>query len=328
MRRRKFIALAGTSVGWSLAARAQLPGMVRTIGVFMNIAADDPEAIARIAAFQQRLRELGWVDGRNVKTVYYWGPSDADRTRRYAAELVALGPDVILTQTSWGIAALLEATRTIPIVFTIVSDPVAAGYIDSLAHPGGNATGFTNYEYPLAGKWLELLKEIAPNITQAAVLRDPSVIAGPGQFAAIQTAASLLGVQLRALDVNDLARVEHEIAAFATGPNAGLIVTGSPQVTINRAQIIALATKYRLPAVYNIKVFAKDGGLISYGSDNVAEFRNAADYISRILKGEKPGDLPVQVPTKYELVINLEAAKALGLTIPQSLLATADEVIE
>jgi putative ABC transport system substrate-binding protein len=310
------------------AAIAQPTDAMRTIGVFMNIAADDPESVARMAAFHQGLRELGWVDGRNVKTVYRWGPSDANRTRKYAAELVALGPDVLLTQTSLGIATLLEATRTVPIVFTIVSDPVAAGYVKSLAHPGGNATGFTNYEYSLAGKWLELLKQIAPDVTRVAVLRDPSVAAGPGQFAPIQAAGSLLGVDVRAVDVHDFGSVERDISAFAVSPNAGLIVTGSPQVTANRARIIALAAKYRLPAVYNIKVFAKDGGLLSYGSDNVTEFRNAADYVSRILKGEKPGELPVQVPTKYELVINFETAKALGLTVPQSMLATADEIIE
>lgn len=234
---------------------------------------------------------------------------------------------MIVTQTSQCTAALLEATHTIPIVFTIVTDPVGAGYVSNLAHPAGNVTGFTNYEYSLAGKWVELLKQIAPKMTRAIALRDPSVAAGPGQFAAIQGAASSLHVEVLAVDVRDFTRVEHEIAALAS-PNVGLIVTGSPQVTVNRAKIIELAANHGLPAIYNIKVFAKDGGLLSYGSDNVAEFRNAADYVSRILKGEKPGDLPVQVPTKYELVINLQTAKTLGLTVPPTLVARADEVIE
>jgi putative ABC transport system substrate-binding protein len=329
MKRRDFITLfSGAAANWPLTVRAQQAEQARNIGVLMNVAADDPQAKARIAAFLQALQELGWTDGRNIQITYRWSANDPVRIRKSAVELVALAPDVILTQTSVATAALLEATRTVPIVFTIVSDPVGAGYVDSLAHPGGNATGLTNFEYALAGKWLELLKQIAPHVIQVAVLRDPGVAAGPGQFAAIQSVATSLGVELRPVNVRNAGEIERAIAEFATVSNGGLIVTGSPQATVNRALIISLAARYRLPAIYNVSFFVADGGLLSYGPENVEEFRRAATYVDRILKGEKPAELPVQAPTKYELVINLKTAKALGLAVPTSLLASADRVIE
>jgi putative ABC transport system substrate-binding protein len=328
MRRREFITLAGGAATWPLTARAQQGRQMRTVGVLMNVAADDTEAKARMAAFMQGLEKLGWTDGHNVRITYRWSGSDADHIRKAAVELVALAPDVILTQTSLATAALLQATRTVPIVFTIVSDPVGAGYVDSMAHPGGNATGFINYENSFAGKWLELLKQVAPRVTQVAVLRDPSVAAGIGQFTAIQSVAASLGVELRPVNVHDAGEIERAITTFAAVSNGGLIVTGSPQATANRALIIALAARYRLPAIYNVQFFVTDGGLLSYGTDNVDEFRRAAVYVDRILKGEKAADLPVQAPTKYELAINLKTAKALGLDIPETLLSTADQVIE
>jgi putative ABC transport system substrate-binding protein len=328
MRRREFITLAGGAATWPLTARAQQGRQMRTVGVLMNVAADDTEAKARMAAFMQGLEKLGWTDGHNVRITYRWSGSDADHIRKAAIELVALAPDVILTQTSLATAALLQATRTVPIVFTIVSDPVGAGYVDSMAHPGGNATGFINYENSFAGKWLELLKQVAPRVTQVAVLRDPSVAAGIGQFTAIQSVAASLGVELRPVNVHDAGEIERAITTFAAVSNGGLIVTGSPQATANRALIIALAARYRLPAIYNVQFFVTDGGLLSYGTDNVDEFRRAAVYVDRILKGEKAADLPVQAPTKYELAINLKTAKALGLDIPETLLSTADQVIE
>jgi putative ABC transport system substrate-binding protein len=329
VRRRELIGFIGSAgVAWPLVALAQPAEKVRTLGVLMNLAADDPEAKARMAAFLQGLQNLGWTDGRNLRITYRWSGTDADHIRKSAVELVALTPDIILTQTSVATAALLEATRTVPIVFTVVADPVGAGYVDSLAHPGGNATGFSNYEYSLAGKWPELLKETAPSVTRVAVLRDPSVAAGPGQFAAIQSVAGSLGMELHPVNVRDTGEIEHAIATFATGSNGGLIVTGSPQAAVNRALIIGLAARYRLPAIYNVRFFVNDGGLISYGPDNVDAFRRAAVYVDRILKGDKPADLPVQAPTKYELAINLKTAKALGLSVPSSLLAGAEAVIE
>jgi putative ABC transport system substrate-binding protein len=328
MRRREFITLAGGAATWPLTVRAQQGRQMRTVGVLMNVAADDTETKARMAAFMQGLEKLGWTDGHNVRITYRWSGSDADHIRKAAVELVALAPDVILTQTSLATAALLQATRTVPIVFTIVSDPVGAGYVDSMAHPGGNATGFINYENSFAGKWLELLKQVAPRVTQVAVLRDPSVAAGIGQFTAIQSVAASLGVELRPVNVHDAGEIERAITTFAAVSNGGLIVTGSPQATANRALIIALAARYRLPAIYNVQFFVTDGGLLSYGTDNVDEFRRAAVYVDRILKGEKAADLPVQAPTKYELAINLKTAKALGLDIPETLLSTADQVIE
>jgi putative ABC transport system substrate-binding protein len=329
MRRREFIKLLGGAVAaWPVAARAQQPERMRRIGVLMAIAADDPEAQARLKAFVQGLQQLGWTVGQNVRVDYRWGGSNADDTRKYAAELVALAPDVILAHSSASLAPLLLATRTVPLVFTIVADPVGAGFVESLARPGGNATGFTNFEYSIAGKWLELLKEIAPGVTRAAVLRESAISAGAGQFGAIQALAQSLGVELRPVDVRDAGEIERAITAFARGSNGGLIVTGSPTAVVHRGLIVALAARHRLPAVYNTRFYATGGGLISYGPDFVDQFRSAAGYVDRILKGVKPADLPVQAPTKYELVINLKTAKALGLDVPAMLLARADEVIE
>jgi ABC-type uncharacterized transport system substrate-binding protein len=328
MRRRAFITLlGGAAAAWPVAVRAQ-SDRVRRIGVLMAIAADDPEAQARLTAFVQGLQQLGWTVGQNVRVDYRWGGSNADDLRKYAAELVALAPDVILAHSSASVAPLLWATRTVPLVFTIVADPVGAGFVESLARPGGNATGFTNFEYSIAGKWLELLKEIAPGVTRAAVLRESAIAAGPGQLGAIQALAQSLGVELRPVDVRDAGEIERAITAFARGSNGGLIVTGSPAAVFHRGVIVALAARHRLPAVYNTRFYATGGGLISYGPDFVDQFRRAAGYVDRILKGENPADLPVQAPTKYELVINLKTAKALGLTVPDSLLARADEVIE
>jgi putative tryptophan/tyrosine transport system substrate-binding protein len=327
--RREFITLlGGAAAAWPLAARAQQSDRMRRIGVLMPLAADDPEARARLAAFMQALQQLGWTDGRNMRIETRWGGLNASDTRKFAAELAALAPDVILTMSSVTVAALLQATRTIPIVFTIVVDPVGAGYVDSLARPGGNATGFTVYEYSMSGKWPELLKEIAPSVTRAVVLRDPAIASGPGQFAAIQAVASSLGVELRPVDVRDASEIERAIAVFAQSANSGAIVTGSTGATAHRELIIALAARHRLPAVYNSRFWPASGGLISYGPDFLDQFRRAASYVDRILKGEKPADLPVQAPTKYELVINTKTAKALGIEIPPTLLARADEVIE
>jgi len=328
MRRRAFITLlGGAAAAWPVAVRAQ-SDRVRRIGVLMAIAADDPEAQARLTAFVQGLQQLGWTVGKNVRVDYRWGGSNADDLRKYAAELVALAPDVILAHSSASVAPLLWATRTVPLVFTIVADPVGAGFVESLARPGGNATGFTNFEYSIAGKWLELLKEIAPGVTRAAVLRESAIAAGPGQLGAIQALAQSLGVELRPVDVRDAGEIERAITAFARGSNGGLIVTGSPAAVFHRGVIVALAARHRLPAVYNTRFYATGGGLISYGPDFVDQFRRAAGYVDRILKGENPADLPVQAPTKYELVINLKTAKALGLEVPSTLLARADEVIE
>jgi putative ABC transport system substrate-binding protein len=328
MRRREFITLLGGAATWPRTVRAQQSERRRRIGVLMPSAADDPEFQARMTAFLQELAQLGWLDGRNVRIDTRWGVADADRNRKYAAELAALAPDVILANSSATVAALLQATRTVPIVFTTVIDPVGAGYVDSLARPGGNATGFTVFEYGIAAKWLELLKEIAPRVTRAAVLRDSAIAAGPGQFGVIQAAAPSLGVELRVVDMRDAGEIERAIAAFAQGSNNGLIVTGSPAAMFHRDLITTLAARHRLPAVYPHRAFADAGGLISYGADSVDQFRRAASYVDRILKGEKPADLPVQAPTKYELVINLKTARALGLEVPPMLLARADEVIE
>ena len=327
--RREFITLLGGGAAlWPLAARAQQADRMRRIGVLTAIAADDPEGQARLTAFVQGLQQLGWTVGQNVRVDYRWGGSNADDTRKYAAELVALAPDVILAHSSASVAPLLLATRTVPLVFTIVADPVGAGFVESLARPGGNATGFTNFEYSIAGKWLELLKEIAPGVTRAAVLRESAIAAGPGQLGAIQALAQSLGVELRPVDVRDAGEIERAITAFAQGSNGGLIVTGSPAAVVHRGLIVALAARHRLPAVYNTRFYATGGGLISYGPDFVDQFRRAAGYVDRILKGEKPADLPVQAPTKYDLVINLKTARALGLDIRATVLARADEVIE
>src|SRR6516225_5725212 len=328
MRRREFISLLGGAVAWPLVVRAQQPERMRRIGVLMARSANDPEGQAFVAAFLQGLQELGWSVGRNVTVDIRWFTGNSADFRKYAAELIALAPDVMLAHSSPAVAALGQITRTVPIVFTNVTDPVGAGYVDSLARPGSNITGFTVFDYSMSGKWLQLLKEIAPGVTRVAVLRDPSIAAGPGQFAAIQTVAPSLGVELRPVDVRDGDEIERAITAFAQSPNSGLVVTGSPQAALHRDLIIALAARHRLPAVYFGRVWAAAGGLISYGPDFLDPYRRAAGYVDRILKGEKPADIPVQAPTKYELVINLKTAKALGLNVPLGLQQRADEVIE
>ena len=328
MRRRQFITLLGSAAAWPLAARAQQGERMRRVGVLIAIAADDPQSQRRMTAFVQGLQELGWTDGRNIRIDTRWTGGDTDRTRRQAAELVALTPDVILASGGSAVGALLEASRTTPIVFTLTVDPVGAGFVASLARPGGNATGFTGYEYGLATKWLELLKEIAPRVTCAAVLRDPSIPQGIGQFAVIQAAAPSLGVELRPVDVRNADEIERGITAFAREGNGGLITTASGSAIVHRDLIIALAARHKLPAIYFQKFFVSAGGLVAYGFDPIDPHRRAAAYVDRILKGEKPGDLPVQSSTKYELLINLKTAKALGLEISPALLARADEVIE
>ena len=328
MKRRELIALlGGAAAAWPLAARAQQSGRMRRIGVLMNLTADDPEAPGRVAAFAQGLGELGWTIGRNVRIDYRWGANDPDRGRRYADELIALVPDVILASGSAAVRPLLQATRT-SIVFVQVTDPVGLGLVASLARPGGNATGFTLFEFSMSGKWLELLKELAPRVARAGVLRDSSSPGGIGQFAAIQAVAPLIAVESSPLDVRDASEIERAIAAFAGSANGGLIVTASALAVAHRKLIIALAARHRLPAVYPFRYYATSGGLISYGPDTTDPFRRAATYIDRILKGEKPAELPVQAPTKYELVINTKTAKTLGLDVPPTLLARADEVIE
>jgi putative ABC transport system substrate-binding protein len=329
MKRREFIGLlGGGAVAWPLAARAQQPGRMRRIGVLLNITADDPESQGRLAAFAQGLQSLGWVIGQNVRVEYRWGGGSVDAMRKYAEELVGLAPDVILAQSTAAVAPLLQSTHTVPIVFTIVADPVGAGYVQSLAHPGGNATGFTGFEYAFAGKWLELLKEIAPSVTRAAVLREAGSVTGPAQFGAMQAVAPTLGVELRPVDTRNADEIERDITAFARGSDGGIIVTGSPAATVYRKAIVELAARHRLPGVYYTRYFAAGGGLISYGPDFVDQFRRAAGYVDRILKGEKPADLPVQAPIKYEIVLNLKTANALGLAVPTTVLARADEVIE
>jgi ABC-type uncharacterized transport system substrate-binding protein len=330
LRRREFITLlGGAAAAWPLAARAQQqPERMRRIGVLTNLVADDPEAQARVGAFLQGLQELGWAVGRNMRIEYRWGAGDADRTRGYAAELVALAPDVILTSGASALAPLLQATRSVPVVFAQVPDPVGAGFVNSLARPGGNTTGFITYEYGLSGKWLELLTQIAPSVTRAAVIRDPAVSAGTGQWGAIQAVAPSVRVLVSPVNVRDAGEIERDVAAFAHGSNSGLIVTASALAIRHRNLIVTLAARHRLPAVYYQRGFVTGGGLISYGPDFIDQYRRAAGYVDRILKGEKPSELPVQAPTKYELVINLKTAKALGLEVPPSLLARADEVIE
>ena len=326
MRRRELITLLGGAAAWPLAARAH--ERMRRIGALMNLTADDPEASARVTALAQGLQQLGWTVGRNLQIDYRWGAADADRGRRYAAELAALAPDVILSVGTASMGPLLQATRTVPIVFVSITDPVGAGFVDSLARPGGNATGFIQFEYSLSGKWLELLKQIAPGVTRAAVFRDPAITSGIGQFAVIQSVAPSLGVEVSPISVRDAGEIERTVAAFARSPNGGLIVTSGAGSVLHRELIIALAARYKLPAVYYRRYFVTSGGLISYGFDLVDQYSHAAGYVDRILKGEKPADLPVQAPTKYELVINLKTAKALGLALPDSVLARADEVIE
>ena len=302
---------------------------MRRIGVLLAATADDPDYQARIAAFQQGLQQLGWSDGRNVHIDTRWATTKADDIRRHAAELAALAPDVILAGTGTAtVAPLLQATRTVPIVFAVVIDPVGAGFVDSLARPGGNATGFTVFEYGMSGKWLELLKQIAPAVTRAAVLRDPTIASGIGQFAAVQAVAPSLGVDLSAVDVRDAGEIERAVTAFARSSNGGLIVTASALATYHRDLLIALAARLQLPAVYPYRFFVTVGGLISYGPNFVEQYRQAAGYVDRILKGEKPAELPVQGATKYELAINLKTAKGIGLTVPPAVLARAGEVIE
>ena len=321
MRRRAFISLLGGAVAWPVVTRAQPSERMRRIGVLMFLAEDDPGAKTRIAAFIEGLQQLGWTIGRNVQIDIRWGAADAVRSRKYAAELAATAPDVIFATASETTAALRETTRTLPIVFVGVTDPVGAGYVASLARPGGNATGFAFVEYGTGAKWLELLKEIAPRVTRAVILRDPTLPAGTGQLGAIQALAPSIGVETAPIDVRDVGEIERAIANFARTPNSGLVVSTSPAAVANRKPIITLAAQHSLPAVYFLNTFAEDGGLISYGPDVLSQYRQAAGYIDRILKGEGPADLPVQAPTKYELVINLKTAKALGLEVPPTLLA-------
>jgi putative ABC transport system substrate-binding protein len=328
MQRREFITLLGGAVALPLAARAQDSERMRRIGVLMPGTADDAEYQARMAAFLQGLQQLGWSDGRNVRIDIRYAAGDANLIRKYAAELIALAPDVILASSSVAVVALQQATRSAPIVFVAVVDPVGSGFVASLARPGGNTTGFTNFEYGLSGKWLELLKEIAPGMTRAAVLRDAASPAEIGMLAALQSAAPSFGVDLSPIGMRDAGEIEREITAFTRGSNGGLIVLGSALANTHRELIIVLTAQRRLPAVYPDRIFVTSGGLISYGPDRTDQIRRAAAYVDRILKGEKPADLPVQAPTKYELAVNLKTAKAIGLTIPQAVLARADEVIE
>jgi putative tryptophan/tyrosine transport system substrate-binding protein len=328
-KRREFITLlGGAAATWPLAARGQESVRARRVGVLMALAAESPDAQADLAAFLQGLRQLGWTDGRNLRIDIRWGAGNANNIRKGATELAAFGPDAIYAAGGSSVGPLLQATRTVPIVFAMVPDPVGSGFVASLGRPGGNATGFMQFEYSLTGKWLELLKQVAPGVTRAAVLWDPSIPAGIGQFAVIQSVAPSLGVEVSPVNVRDRAEIERAVAAFARSSNGGLIMTSSPLANVQRALIIALAARHKLPAVYAARVHVDSGGLISYGPNATDQYRRAASYVDRILKGEKPADLPVQAPTKYELVINLKTAQALGLTVPQSLLSIADEVIE
>ena len=327
MRRRELIALLGGAAAWPLTARGQQPEPMRRIGVLFPGAADDQGGQARLTAFLQGLQSLGWADGRNVRIEYRWGGSDAERLRKHAEELAELAPDVILA-TGTGALGLLQTTRTVPIVFVQVTDPVGGGFVKSLARPGGNATGFSALEYGMSGKWLELLKQMAPDIARAAVIRNPAIASGSGQFGALQAVAPLLGVEVSPIDVRDANDIEHAVAEFARGSNGGVILTASGAAIRHRDLIITLAARHKLPAIYWDRLFAISGGLMSYGMDLIASYRQAALYVDRILKGERPADLPVQAPTKYELVINAKTAKGLGLDVPPTLLARADEVIE
>jgi putative tryptophan/tyrosine transport system substrate-binding protein len=329
MKRRAFITLlGGGAAALPHIARAQRVQRQRQIGVLLGLAESDAEGQARLGAFVQVLQQLGWTDGENVQIVVRYTEGDPDRSRARAAELVALAPDVILTSGASTVGTMLQATRTLPIVFAGVADPVGAGFVDSLARPGGNATGFTSYEYSIGGKWLDLLKEIAPEVKRVAVLRDPTVSAGTGLFGAIQTAAPSFGVELSPINVHDASEIERAITAFARAGNGGLIATTSAQVLAHRDLIIAVAARHKLPAVYYARFWVSGGGLASYGPNYVDQYRRAAGYVDRILKGEKPGDLPVEAPTKYELAVNLGTARALGIIVPPTLLARATDVIE
>jgi len=329
MRRREFIALLGSAAAWPLTARAQQPDRMRRIGVLMSTVEGDPRGLEEITAFAQGLAELGWTIGRNVRIEYRWGAGDLDRFRKHAAELVALSPDVVLASAGSIVGAFQQASRTVPIVFVATVDPVGGGWVESLSRPGTNATGFASHELSMGSKWLELLKEIAPSIKRVGVIRDPSVPAGSGGLAAIQTVAPSLGVEVTPVGVHDAGEIERAITTFARASNGGLIMVGpASSVRRHRDLIIGLAAQHRLPTVYSTRLFVMSGGLISYGIDLVEQYRRAAGYVDRILRGEKPADLPVQAPTKYVLVINLKTAKALGLDLPASVLARADEVIE
>jgi ABC-type uncharacterized transport system substrate-binding protein len=328
--RREFITLlGGAAAAWPLAARAQQDERMRRVGVLMPTAADDTEGQARIAAFLQGLQQWGWTVGGNMRVDIRWTAGDAERIRKAVTEIVALAPDVIFTNTTAIVGPLLQATRTVPIVFAVVADPVGAGYVNSLARPGGNATGFTTFEYGIAGKWLELLKQLAPSVTRAAVMRDAAISTGLGLFGAIQSAAPSVGLEVTPVNMHDAAEIEAVVTAFARSPQSGLIVLPSPLAVFHRDLIARLAARFKLPAIYPNRFFVASGGLVSYGSDDLlGQNRRAAGYVDRILKGEKPADLPVQAPTKYELVVNLKTARALSLTVPPTLLARADEVIE
>jgi putative ABC transport system substrate-binding protein len=329
MRRREFIVfLGGASAAWPLAARAQQGEHMRRIGVLMNIGTDDPEAPAMVGAFSQGLAEAGWIIGRNARIDYRWDQSNAEASRAYAAELLALTPDIILVSSTPGATAVKQLTRTVPIVFTGVADPVGSGIVNSLARPGGNITGFMVFDFSFGGKWVDLLKEIAPHITRVAVFRDDTNPAGIATFGVIQAMATSAGLQVTPVSVRNSDEIASAVEAFARSPNGGAIVTGSAEYTGHRDLILELVARYKLPAIYRDRFIVANGGLISYGPDLADLYRRAAGYVDRILKGEKPADLPVQAPTKYELVINLKTAKALGLTVPQSLLASANEVIE
>jgi putative tryptophan/tyrosine transport system substrate-binding protein len=322
------VAAGGAAVAWPLAARAQQSERMRRIGILLNTAADDPEPQTYIAAFRQALQQLGWTEGRNLQVDTRWGAGSAELFRRYGSELVALAPDLILAAGVGVVIAVQAASRGVPIVFVQSIDPIGGGVVASLARPGGNATGFMQFEYTLSGKWLELLKEIAPRVTRVAILRDSTNPAGIGQWAVIQAMASPLGIEMIPVSVRETEEIEQGIGAFARSSNGGLIVPVSARAVTHRQLIIAQAVRHRLPAIYPYRYFATNGGLISYGPDLLDQYRRAAGYVDRILKGEKPGDLPVQAPTKYELAINLKTAKTLGLDIPATVLARADEVIE
>jgi putative tryptophan/tyrosine transport system substrate-binding protein len=328
MKRRQFIGLLGGAAAWPMAVRAQPPERTRRIGVLNSLAADDPEGQVRHGAFLQGLQELGWSIGRNLRIETRWASGDVDRILKLAAELIALTPDVIQCTGAVTVGPLLQLTRTVPMVFVIVPDPVGAGFVESLARPGGNATGFLTFEFGITGKWLELLKQIAPDVKRAAIIRDPTTTVGMGQFGAIQAVAPSMDVHVNPVNVRDAAEINRSLSALAGAPNGGIIVTGSPLAAAHRGLIVALAARHKLPAVYYERNFSTAGGLASYGPDFVDQYRRAASYVDRILRGEKPADLPVQAPTKYELVINLKTAKALGFEIAPILLARADEVIE
>ena len=329
MRRREFITLlGGAAATWPTAAGAQQPERMRRVGVLLPIAMDDADYQLWVGAFVKALEELGWVDGRNVRVDIHWATANAAEIRKQAAELAALAPDVILAPGTSTVGPLTQATRTVPIVFPIIADPVAGGFVDSLARPGGNVTGFMLFEYSISGKWLELLKQIAPGVTRVAVLGDPDTATGPAQFGVIQAVAPLLRVEVSSFKKRDASEIERAITDFAQFPNGGLILTPGGPALAHRDLIITLAARFKLPAVYFDRAFVTAGGLLSYGPDRIDLYRRAAGYVNRILRGEKPGDLPVQAPTKYQLVINLKTAKALGLTVPPQLLARADEVIE